>query len=140
MGSTSTSPAGTNTAQRFESWWSERSRSPAAGRPIAAAGASALRAVSDSGWGTNVAARPTAHPTHRPTDATVRTATSAPCSASAKAGPAVNGSAAHQGEWMAAEVRLVDLAVIKRYSLAVRQERAPAEEVLEALEDSAAIV
>ena len=41
---------------------------------------------------------------------------------------------------MAAEVRLVDLAVIKRYSLAVRQERAPAEEVLEALEDSAAIV
>src|SRR5437763_1027062 len=32
-----------------------------------------------------------------------------------------------QGEWMAAEVRLVDLAVIKRYSLAVRQERAPAE-------------
>ena len=31
---------------------------------------------------------------------------------------------------MAAEVRLVDLAVIKRYSLAVRQERAPAEEVL----------
>jgi hypothetical protein len=41
---------------------------------------------------------------------------------------------------MAAEVRLVDLAVIKRYSLAVRQERAPAEEVLEALEDSAAVV
>jgi hypothetical protein len=41
---------------------------------------------------------------------------------------------------LAAEVRLVDLAVIKRYSLAVRQERAPAEEVLEALEDSAAIV
>ena len=41
---------------------------------------------------------------------------------------------------MAAEVRLVDLAVIKRYSLAVRQERAPAEEILEALEDSAAIV
>ena len=41
---------------------------------------------------------------------------------------------------MAAEVRLVDRAVIKRYSLAVRQERAPAEEVLEALEDSAAVV
>ena len=41
---------------------------------------------------------------------------------------------------MAAEVRLVDLAVIKRYSLAVRQERAPAEEILEALEDSAAVV
>jgi hypothetical protein len=41
---------------------------------------------------------------------------------------------------LAAEVRLVDLAVIKRYSLAVRQERAPAEEVLEALEDSAAVV
>jgi hypothetical protein len=41
---------------------------------------------------------------------------------------------------MAAEVRLVDLAVIKRYSLAVRQERASAEEVLEALEDSAAVV
>ena len=39
-----------------------------------------------------------------------------------------------------AEVRLVDLAVIKRYSLAVRQERAPAEEILEALEDSAAVV
>jgi len=47
---------------------------------------------------------------------------------------------AEEGEWMAAEVRLVDLAVIKRYSLAVRQERAPAEEVLEALEDSAAVV
>src|SRR5207237_473765 len=47
---------------------------------------------------------------------------------------------ARQGELMAAEVRLVDLAVIKRYSLAVRQERAPAEEVLEALEDSAAVV
>jgi len=47
---------------------------------------------------------------------------------------------AREGELMAAEVRLVDLAVIKRYSLAVRQERAPAEEVLEALEDSAAVV
>ena len=41
---------------------------------------------------------------------------------------------------MAAEVRLVDLAVIKKYSLAVRQESASAEEVLEALEDSAAVV
>ena len=41
---------------------------------------------------------------------------------------------------MAAEVRLVDLAVIKKYSLAVRKESAPAEEVLEALEDSAAVV
>ncbi|HUR18373.1 MAG TPA: hypothetical protein VMZ51_05470 [Acidimicrobiales bacterium] len=34
------------------------------------------------------------------------------------------------------EVRLVDLDVIKRYSLAVRQEWAPAEEVLAALEAS----
>jgi hypothetical protein len=34
------------------------------------------------------------------------------------------------------EVRLVDLAVIKRYSLAVRQEWAPAEDVLTALEES----
>jgi hypothetical protein len=34
------------------------------------------------------------------------------------------------------EVRLVDLAVIKRFSLAVRQEWAPADEVLAALEDS----
>jgi hypothetical protein len=33
-----------------------------------------------------------------------------------------------------AEVRLVDLVVIKRYSLAVRQEWAPAEEVLAALD------
>jgi len=41
---------------------------------------------------------------------------------------------------VAAEVRLVDLAVIKKYSLAVRKESAPAEEVLEALEDSAAVV
>ena len=37
---------------------------------------------------------------------------------------------------MANEVRLVDLEVIKRYSLAVRQETAPAEELLEALEAS----
>lgn len=35
-----------------------------------------------------------------------------------------------------AEVRLVDLAVIKRYSLAVRQESAPADEVLRVLEAS----
>lgn len=34
------------------------------------------------------------------------------------------------------EVRLVDLDVIKRYSLAVRQEWAPAEEVLAALDAS----
>ena len=34
------------------------------------------------------------------------------------------------------EVRLVDLEVIKRYSLAVRQESAPAEEVLAALDAS----
>ena len=35
-----------------------------------------------------------------------------------------------------AEVRLVDLEVIKRYSLAVRQESAPAEDLLAALEHS----
>jgi hypothetical protein len=34
------------------------------------------------------------------------------------------------------DVRLVDLDVIKRYSLAVRQESAPAEEVLAALDAS----
>lgn len=34
------------------------------------------------------------------------------------------------------EVRLVDLDVITRYSLAVRQEWAPAEEILTALESS----
>lgn len=33
-----------------------------------------------------------------------------------------------------AEVRLVDLAVIKRYSLAIRQETAPADEVLRVLD------
>lgn len=37
---------------------------------------------------------------------------------------------------MAEEVRLVDLEVIKRYSLAVRQESAPAEDLLAALEAS----
>ncbi|HEX2848903.1 MAG TPA: hypothetical protein VHN98_00035 [Acidimicrobiales bacterium] len=41
---------------------------------------------------------------------------------------------------MANEVRLVDLEVIKRYSLAVRQETAPAEELLEALDASRAAV
>jgi hypothetical protein len=35
---------------------------------------------------------------------------------------------------MAGEVRLVDLDVIKRYSLAVRQEWAPADELLASLE------
>lgn len=35
-----------------------------------------------------------------------------------------------------AEVRLVDLAVIKRYSLAIRQESAPADEVLRVLDAS----
>ena len=34
------------------------------------------------------------------------------------------------------DVRLVDLEVIKRYSLAIRQEHAPGEEVLAALEAS----
>ena len=37
---------------------------------------------------------------------------------------------------MADEVRLVDLEVIKRYSLAVRQESAPAEDLVAALEAS----
>jgi hypothetical protein len=37
---------------------------------------------------------------------------------------------------MADEVRLVDLEVIKRYSLAVRQESAPAEDLLAVLEAS----
>jgi hypothetical protein len=37
---------------------------------------------------------------------------------------------------MADEVRLVDLEVIKRYSLAVRQESAPAEDLLAALDES----
>jgi hypothetical protein len=39
-----------------------------------------------------------------------------------------------------AEVRLVDLEVIKRYSLAIRQESAPAAEVLAALDASRATV
>ena len=37
---------------------------------------------------------------------------------------------------MADEVRLVDLEVIKRYSLAVRQESAPADDLLAALDAS----
>jgi hypothetical protein len=37
---------------------------------------------------------------------------------------------------MGDEVRLVDLEVIKRYSLAVRQESAPAEDLLAALDAS----
>lgn len=41
---------------------------------------------------------------------------------------------------MGDEVRLVDLEVVKRYSLAVRQETAPAEELLEALDASRAAV
>jgi hypothetical protein len=39
-----------------------------------------------------------------------------------------------------ADVRLVDLDVIKRYSLAVRQETAPAEEILAALDASREVV
>jgi hypothetical protein len=39
-----------------------------------------------------------------------------------------------------ADVRLVDLEVIKRYSLAIRQETAPAVEVLAALDASRAAV
>jgi hypothetical protein len=39
-----------------------------------------------------------------------------------------------------AEIRLVDLDVIKRYSLAIRQETAPAAEVLAALDASRAAV
>src|SRR5438105_2658400 len=61
-----------------------------------AAGANTRRAVSDTGWGISVAARPAAHPTHSPTEATVRTGTAAPPRAWASAGPAVNGRAAHQ--------------------------------------------
>lgn len=41
---------------------------------------------------------------------------------------------------MGGEVRLVDLDVVKRYSLAVRQETAPADEVLAALDSSRALV
>ncbi len=41
---------------------------------------------------------------------------------------------------MANEVRLVDLEVIKRYSLAVRRETVPAEELLQALDASRAVV
>jgi len=39
-----------------------------------------------------------------------------------------------------AEVRLADLEIIKRYSLAVRREKAPAEELLAALDASRAAV
>ena len=39
-----------------------------------------------------------------------------------------------------ADVRLVDLDVIRRYSLAVRQETAPAEEVLAVLDASREVV
>ena len=38
------------------------------------------------------------------------------------------------------EVRLVDLEIIKRYSLAIRQETASAEELLAALDASRAVV
>jgi len=38
------------------------------------------------------------------------------------------------------EVRLVDLEIIKRYSLAIRQETAPADELLAALDASRAAV
>ncbi len=38
------------------------------------------------------------------------------------------------------EVRLVDLEIIKRYSLAIRQETAPAEEVLAALDATRELV
>ena len=41
---------------------------------------------------------------------------------------------------MADEVRLVDLEVIKRYSLAVRQESAPAADLLAALDASREVV
>jgi hypothetical protein len=41
---------------------------------------------------------------------------------------------------MADEVRLVDLEVIKRYSLAVRQESAPAQDLLAALDASRELV
>jgi hypothetical protein len=41
---------------------------------------------------------------------------------------------------MGNEVRLVDLEVIKRYSLAVRQESAPAEDLLAVLDASRAAV
>ena len=41
---------------------------------------------------------------------------------------------------MGGEVRLVDLDVVKRYSLAVQQETAPADEVLAALDSSRALV
>jgi hypothetical protein len=41
---------------------------------------------------------------------------------------------------MASEVRLVDLDVIRRYSLALRQESAPAEEVLALLDASREVV
>lgn len=41
---------------------------------------------------------------------------------------------------MGGDVRLVDLDVIKRYSLAVRQESAPADELLASLDASRAIV
>ena len=39
-----------------------------------------------------------------------------------------------------AEVRLVDLDVIKRFSLAVRRDTVPAEELLESLDASRAVV
>ncbi|HEX4978728.1 MAG TPA: hypothetical protein VFV35_01565 [Acidimicrobiales bacterium] len=38
------------------------------------------------------------------------------------------------------EVKLVDLDIIKRYSLAIRQETAPAEDLLAALDASRAVV
>ncbi len=41
---------------------------------------------------------------------------------------------------MADEIRLVDLEVIKRYSLAVRQESAPAEDLLAAIDASRAAI
>src|SRR5438105_10020893 len=61
-----------------------------------AVGASTRRAVRPMGWGTSVAARPTAQPAHSPSDARVRGAWSQPRRPAARLGPAVKGSATHQ--------------------------------------------
>ena len=55
------------------------------------------------------------------------------------AGPSGPALLSCETEFMA-EVRLVDLDVIRRYSLAVRQETAPAEEVLAVLDASREVV
>ena len=70
---------------------------PAAAARVATitAGASSRKAVRLRGWGTTLAATPTAQPSHSPSEATVRTGSLPVWRASARAGPTVKGRATH---------------------------------------------